>query len=58
MQDNNDALTLALGTQEHIGCVRGMGTGVTHTSFVHTPTLYRIPQQVDQQKVIDDLQKQ
>ena len=35
-----------------------MGTGVTHTSFFHTPTPYRGPKQVGQQKVIDNLQKQ
>ena len=53
-----DAFTLALGTQEHTGRVRGMGTRVTHTSFFQTPTLYRRPQQADQQKVIEDLHKQ
>ena len=57
MEVNNDALTLAVGTQEHTGRVRGMGTRVIHTSFFHTPTSYRRPQQVDQQKFIEDLQK-
>ena len=37
----NPALTLVLGTQEHTGRVKGMETGVTHTSFFHTPTPYR-----------------
>ena len=55
VEGSNDALTLALGTQEHTRRVRGMGMRVTHTIFFHTPTPYRRPKQADQQKVIDDL---
>ena len=48
------SLTLALGTQEHTRRVRDIGTRVTHTNFFHTPTPYKRPQQVNQQKVIED----
>ena len=58
VEGNNDALTLALGTPEYTGCVRGMGVGVTHTSYFHTSTPYRRPKQTGQQKEINDLQKQ
>ena len=33
---SNDVLTLALGTPEHSGCVRGLPTGVTRTQFFKT----------------------
>ena len=57
MDDKNDALSLALGTPKYTRCARGMGMGVTHISFFHTPKLYKRPQQADQQKVIKDLEK-
>ena len=47
VEGSNDALTLALGTQEHTGRVRGMGTGVTHISFFHISTSYRRLKQAD-----------
>ena len=58
VEGTNDALTLALGTPEHRGRVRGMGTGVTRTSYFHTPTPYTRPKQSVNQKELDDLQKQ
>ena len=57
VEDTNHTLTLALGTLEHRGRVRGMGAGVTLTSYFHTPTPYRRPKQVGHQKELDDLQK-
>ena len=57
VEGNNDILTLALGSHEHTRRVRGTGTGVTHTNFFNTLTLYKRPKQANQQKVIDDLQK-
>ncbi|XP_062115395.1 uncharacterized protein LOC133829662 [Humulus lupulus] len=37
-QGSNDLLTMALGTPERRGFVRGMGVGVTPTQFFDTPT--------------------
>ena len=34
---SNDVLTLALGTPEHSGRVRGLPSGVTPTQFFKTP---------------------
>ena len=42
MEGSNDALTLALGTPEHAR-VRGVGAGVTHTSYFYTPTPHTQP---------------
>ena len=58
MKGSNDVLTLALGTPEHRGHVRGMRVGVTHISYFHTPALYTRPKQLVNQKELDDLQKQ
>ena len=58
VEGTNDALTLALGIPEHRGRVRDIGAGVTHTSQFHTPILYTRPNQLVNQKDIDDLQKQ
>ena len=58
MEGTNDALTLALGTPEHRGCVRGVGVGVTPIGYLYTPTPCRQPKQVGRQKELDDLQKQ
>ena len=58
MEGSNDALTLALGTPEHRGHVKGMGAGVTHTSYFHTPIPYTRPHQGVNQQDIIDLQKQ
>ncbi|KAF4369721.1 hypothetical protein G4B88_022119 [Cannabis sativa] len=37
VEGSKDILTLALGTEEHGGRVRGMGRGVTQTQFFKTP---------------------
>ncbi|XP_060965386.1 uncharacterized protein LOC133034339 [Cannabis sativa] len=37
VEGSKDILTLALGTEEHGGRVRGMGGGVTQTQFFKTP---------------------
>ena len=58
MNGSNDTLTLALGTPEHRGRVRGIGVEVTHTSYFHTPTPYTRPHQSVNQQELDDLQKQ
>ena len=38
----NDVLTLALGTPEHSGRVRGLPSGVTPTQFFKTPRVGKI----------------
>lgn len=30
LEGSNDILMMALGTPKHNGCVKGMGSGVTH----------------------------
>ena len=55
MEGTNDVLTLALGTPEHRGRVRGMGAGVTPTACFHTPTPYGRPKQVGHKKKLDNL---
>ena len=45
VEENNDTLTLALGTQEHIGHVRGMGARL----YIHfSIPLHRIEDQSKQ----------
>ena len=58
VEGTNDVLTLALGTLKHRGRVKGMGAGVTPTTYFHTPTPYRRPKQMGNKKELDNLQKQ
>ncbi|CAL2255926.1 unnamed protein product [Prunus armeniaca] len=39
---SNDVLTLALGTPEHAGRVRGVGVGVSPTQFFNLPRQQRV----------------
>ena len=52
-----DILTMALGTPEHPGRVRGMGACVTQTKYFHTPTPYRRSQQDDTIKKLEEMNK-
>ncbi|PON66990.1 hypothetical protein PanWU01x14_105720 [Parasponia andersonii] len=44
---SNDILTMALGTLEYSGCVRGMGFHISHRQYFHQPAPTKKPQSFD-----------
>ncbi|PON33980.1 hypothetical protein PanWU01x14_348180 [Parasponia andersonii] len=44
---SNDILTMALGTPEYSGCVRGIGFHVSHRQYFHQPTPTKKQQSFD-----------
>ncbi|XP_060962184.1 uncharacterized protein LOC115720481 [Cannabis sativa] len=57
VEGKNDILTMALGTDEHGGRVRGLGYGVTQTQFFHTPRPTKRKNKDEDNEALSDMDK-